>query len=471
MTRSGFSCHQRAVVEPEAPHGPGGEVLGHGVGPADQPLGQGHPFGVLQVEGQPELAHVQGVEHVRPLEPAGIPAEPVGAQEVGPRPRLDPDHGGPVLGEVADGDGPGRPRPELEDLGPGPGARSRSRWRPDRPPAGRRPPAGGRGRRGRDARRRHRGSSPPGRNGAGGSSRRRHRRSPGRPAAGSRSAAGASWPGPASGWSPPPSRRARSWCGGGSTRRWGRRWPRAPRRSSCGGRRWSSPARSAPGWPVRPRRPARVMVCRFFTRALPPRRPKETKPSAQGQISRVTPMLAPDRFPRIPFFGKRPAWPMEAIITASWAETSTTWGRPEASPVRAAMAASGPTWDQPVGSRAAHRGPVGVAGAVHVPGRGHHPEVARLPARPGPVTTEGGDVDPDRVRGRVDGSTSRPPGQPGVARTTSASASSAASRGSDALQLDHGLPGVPDHGPQRASRRDRRGGPAATGRRRAVPPG
>jgi hypothetical protein len=67
-----------------------------------------------------------------------------------------------------------------------------------------------------------------------------------------------------------------------------------------------------------------VIVSRFFTRAFPPRRPKETKPSAQGQISRVTPMEAPDRFPLIPFLGNRPAWPMEAIITASWAETSTS---------------------------------------------------------------------------------------------------------------------------------------------------
>ena len=29
--------------------------------------------------------------------------------------------------------------------------------------------------------------------------------------------------------------------------------------------------------------------------------------------------------------------------------------------------------------RAAHRGPVGIARAVHVPRRGHHPEIARLP--------------------------------------------------------------------------------------------
>src|SRR5205807_4194885 len=40
----------------------------------------------------------------------------VGAQEVGPAAGLDPDHGGPVLGEVAGGDGPGGARPELEDV-------------------------------------------------------------------------------------------------------------------------------------------------------------------------------------------------------------------------------------------------------------------------------------------------------------------------------------------------------------------
>ena len=41
-----------------------------------------------------------------------------------------------------------------------------------------------------------------------------------------------------------------------------------------------------------------LSVSRLGMRALPPRRPKLTQPSAQGQISRVRPMLAPRRRPR-----------------------------------------------------------------------------------------------------------------------------------------------------------------------------
>src|SRR5580698_54215 len=106
---------------------------------------------------------------------------------------------------------------------------------------------------------------------------------------------------------------------------------------------------------------------------------------------------------------------MEAIITASCAETSTTWGRPEARPVRAAMAASGPTWDQAVGSvqrtGARSGSPVQYMFPVEAMtprSPAFHPE--RGPSPPKAVTLT------HTAPGAVDGSTTRAPGQPGVAR-------------------------------------------------------
>src|SRR5437016_5594629 len=55
-----------------------------------------------------------------------------------------------------------------------------------------------------------------------------------------------------------------------------------------GGGRASLPASST----------GRVLVWRVGMRALPPRRPNDTKPSAQGQISRDRPMAEPVRRPR-----------------------------------------------------------------------------------------------------------------------------------------------------------------------------
>ncbi len=49
--------------------------------------------------------------------------------------------------------------------------------------------------------------------------------------------------------------------------------------------------------------------------------------------------------------------------------------------------------------RAPYRGAVGVPRAVHVPGRGHHPEVARLPPRPRSRQSERRDVDPHGTGG------------------------------------------------------------------------
>ena len=51
------------------------------------------------------------------------------------------------------------------------------------------------------------------------------------------------------------------------------------------------------------------------------------------------------------------------------------------------------------GLGAAHGRPVGIAGAVHVAGRGHDPEVGRLPGGARPVEAEGGDEHPHRTGG------------------------------------------------------------------------
>ncbi len=165
------------------------------------------------------------------------------------------------------------------------------------------------------------------------------------------------------------------------------------------------------------------------TLALPPRRPNDTNPSAQGQISRVMPTLAPDRLPRTPVRGNRPTWPIEAIITASWAETSTTWGRPEASALSAATAASGPTWDQAVGSvqrtGARSGSPVQYMFPVDaMTPRSLARHRARGPSDPKGVTRT------HAASGARAGSSSRAPGHPGVHSTTSAPARSSARWGS-----------------------------------------
>ena len=235
------------------------------------------------------------------------------------------------------------------------------------------------------------------------------------------------------------------------------------------GRRWSSPARSAPGWPARPRLTSRVMVCMFFTRALPPRRPKDTKPSRQGQISRVTPTLAPERLPLLPVFGERPAWPMEAIITASWAETSTIWGRPEASAVSAATAASGPVCAQAVGSVQRTGARSGSPVQYMFPVEAITPRSLafhrdRGPSRPKGVTWT------HTAPGARAGSTSRAPGQPGVASTMSAPASSSSRRGSSGPSTStRDLPAFQTTSAA-TCRRGRGAPPGAGGRRRAVRP-
>ncbi len=211
---------------------------------------------------------------------------------------------------------------------------------------------------------------------------------------------------------------------------------------------------------------SRVMVCRFLTLALPPRSPKDTNPSWHGQISRVMPTFAPERLPRILVRGKRPTCPIDAIITASWADTSTTWGRPEASALNAATTASGPTWAQAVGS--VHRtgarsgSPVQYMFPVDaITPRSLALHAARGPSDPNGVTRT------HTAPGAAAGSRSSAPGQPGVPSTTSAPARSSATRGSsgplDSMQVFPAL--------QAAKRSEVPSGPSGGTTRRGSPPG
>ena len=79
-----------------------------------------------------------------------------------------------------------------------------------------------------------------------------------------------------------------------------------------------------------------VTVSRLATRALPPRSPNDTKPSSAGQISRVRPMFAPRRLPRLPVFGKFAGATMFATSTTSCIDTSTRCGTPVHNALKAA---------------------------------------------------------------------------------------------------------------------------------------
>ena len=114
----GLDRGERVVVEAEALHRLGRVVLGDRVAPlGDEPLHERDRFGLLQVERDVLLADVEPVVHRRALEAVRIVGRHrVRAQEVGPRLRLDAQHGRAVLDEVARRDRAGRARAELEDL-------------------------------------------------------------------------------------------------------------------------------------------------------------------------------------------------------------------------------------------------------------------------------------------------------------------------------------------------------------------
>ena len=82
----GLDPRQRVVVEAEALHGAWGVVLGDRVGPLDdESLHDLDGRGVLQVQRDVALAHVEAVVHRRAFEAVRVVGpEGVDAQEVGP---------------------------------------------------------------------------------------------------------------------------------------------------------------------------------------------------------------------------------------------------------------------------------------------------------------------------------------------------------------------------------------------------
>ena len=108
--------HQGGVVEPPLRHRTGGEVLRHHVHPEREPTRDRHALGTREVERDRQLVRVQHREVMRTVEPARrVGCQPEDAEKVGSLPRLDADHRGTVVGEVAGGDRSGRTAAELED--------------------------------------------------------------------------------------------------------------------------------------------------------------------------------------------------------------------------------------------------------------------------------------------------------------------------------------------------------------------
>ena len=176
---------------------------------------------------------------------------------------------------------------------------------------------------------------------------------------------------------------------------------------------------------------SRVSVSRLGTRALPPRRPKETKPSRVRQISRVRPTLAPRRVPRNPVAGKRDGVDMFATATTSCAATSMRWGRPDARPVSAANAVSAAAWLYPAGSAQRTGARSGSPVQYRLPLAAMMPRsVARHDAR-GPSSPKGVRLT-QTASGASAGDRSQAPGKPGVSSTTAARPSSSANAGSSA---------------------------------------
>src|SRR5258708_24805460 len=113
---------------------------------------------------------------------------------------------------------------------------------------------------------------------------------------------------------------------------------------------------------------------------------------------------------------------MLAIDTVSCIETSTTCGRPLASAVNAAMAASGPVWAYPESSVQRTGARSGSPVTYMLPLAAITPRsVAFQPAR-GPVRPNGV-THTHTLCGASGTGTSIEPGQPGVVSTTSAAAS------------------------------------------------
>ena len=146
-----------------------------------------------------------------------------------------------------------------------------------------------------------------------------------------------------------------------------------------------------------------VKVCRFFTRALPPRSQKETYPSAHGRVTVVSPVSAPRRLPRYLRSASRRRVPSGSASSGScMLSVSTSWGIPLAD------AGDVPQWraSPPVFC-------IGTCGSEHegAPGRG--PPVTFVPVpsghagqvgcqrqcRPGTGQADGVDARPEWPRG------------------------------------------------------------------------
>ena len=172
--------------------------------------------------------------------------------------------------------------------------------------------------------------------------------------------------------------------------------------------------------------------------------PVEAGPDLTGD-----PHARPRALALLPVFGDRPTWPMDAIITASWAETSTTWGRPEANALGRPPRPRGPTCDQAVGSvqrtGARSGSPVQYMFPVEaITPRSLARHRHRGPSAPNGVTWT------QTAPGARAGSTSRAPGQPGVSSTMSAPAEQLVQAGVvGPVHLDQGLARVPGHEAQR----------------------
>ena len=292
----GLDRGERVVVETEALHRTRREVLGDRVGPLDdEPPHELDRSGLLEVEREVALADVEAVVHRRALEPVRV-------ARVGERHRRA---GSRVASSTrcaarsrrarrssASRSAPPRPNRTRGSCRPShacvPGAPTRRRhgWRATGDDGCRVARAGRRGfavggahddERPRETARR----------------RRPDRRSRATRAAPTRRSRAASWSARASGSSRTRCRRALASCAGEVH---ADRGPRSPASSSSVAVFWLNvgPSRAL-GQPSAAT--SFVISSRLATRALPPRRPNDTKPSRVGQISRVRPMLAPRREP------------------------------------------------------------------------------------------------------------------------------------------------------------------------------
>ena len=395
----------------------------------------------------------------------GEPSSPCGLfgpsaidpQEVGRLARLDAQHRRAVLDEVPRRDRPGRAGAELEDLHAGPRAgcrsrrRSRAARRARRPRWARATRAPVRAAWPRAARPRRR-RLDVARTGAGsGRIRRAGRRTRVLRAARSRGSRAASWSGAsirfvshAMSYSSCIVWRGEVLAESALDR------ARALRRSRCSWLnvgpvdRWSSASAPGPSSAIS----SSVSCPRLRARALPPRRPNDTKPSRVGQISRVRPMFAPRRWPAEARLSGTPAIAhvrdehdllhrAASTPRAAGAARPTARSAPRTRPRR--RCARSPT------ARCTRTGARSGSPVQYMfPLAAITPRSDARQAARGPSSAERRDAAPTPRAARASGSTVHAPGKPGVSITMSASASSASRRGSSGPSTTTlRLPGAP----------------------------